>query len=99
MSVADTVMIIRRIFWFLMGCDSFRFVPLSSNYGRERDKRRYFGCRGPKAGLPVQPRRGREKRSAQAISADRRIDPSPQAGPANLTKYHLLEVQFQSELK
>src|SRR5205807_376253 len=57
-STAHTVINIRRSFWFLMGCNSFRFARLFSNDDRERTKRRYFGCRGPKAGLPVWPGRG-----------------------------------------
>jgi len=72
-SIADTVISIRRIFWFLMGCDSFRFARLFSNYDRERNKRRYFGCCDLRAGLPVLAGRVREKRSAQALSAHRRV--------------------------
>jgi len=46
------------------GCDSFRFARLFSNDDRERNERRYFGCRDPKAGLPVWP--GQERKAVSA---------------------------------
>ena len=101
-SIADTVNSTRRIFWFLMGCDSFRFARLFSKLRPGEKQETVLRMPRHEGGFAC-PGRARERKavSASLVALTAGLELSPKVEqPASLNPPRPgLKVQFQSELE